>query len=84
MTEVFCDILPHARGWVFISGGVRSPSYPSYHLAVEAARRHLDDVGGGNASTVLRQQDLKGRMLKITALAASYQPTGLRGVGDSR
>lgn len=73
MTEVFCDIVPHARGWVFLSEGVQSPSYPTYRMAVEAAQRHMQTVAK-RRSFVLRQQNLDGQMLAIAGTGDLYQP----------
>lgn len=73
MAEVFCDIVPHASGWVFLSEGVQSPSYPTYRMAVEAAQRHMQAVAK-RRSFVLRQQNLDGQMLAIAGTAVLYQP----------
>ncbi|WP_454288218.1 hypothetical protein [Rhizobium arsenicireducens] len=73
MAEVYCDIVPHAYGWVFLSEGVQSPTYPSYRMAVEAAQRHMQTVAK-RRSFVLRRQNLDGQMLAIAGTAVLYQP----------
>jgi hypothetical protein len=69
MTEVYCDIIPQANGWCFLSEEGQSAIYPSYRLAVEAARQYCDQQTTRRSVTVLRQQDLRGRMLTIAAVA---------------
>lgn len=80
MTQVYCDIIPQANGWCFLSEEGQSPVYPSYRLAVEAARTYSDRQSTKHKVTVLRQQDLRGRMLEIAGMT---QPWGLDGTGMS-
>lgn len=65
MTEVYCDILPHSTGWIFLAAGSNSPAYPSYGLALEAARRYRDAVEDAKTRIVIREQDLRGRMRQV-------------------
>ena len=65
MGEHYCDIVPDPSGWVVLTDGTQSPAYPSYGLAVEAARRQSERLANARKSFVLRHQDLKGRMQKI-------------------
>ncbi len=65
MSEIFCDIVPHQAGWVFVSKGVQSPAYPCYHMAVEAALQQAADAAPASRDFVLRRQDLKGRMHRV-------------------
>lgn len=75
----YCDIMPHATGWVFVIDGVQSASfYHSYELALDAARTHLA-TRGGRDSRVFRCQALNGNMLPIE-IAAVMQPPGT-GIG---
>lgn len=82
MTYVYCDIIPQANGWCFLSEEGQSPVYPSYRLAVEAARGYSDNQSAKRKVTVLRQQDLRGRMLEIAQASQAWSvesPTGPRG-----
>lgn len=65
MSEIFCDIVPHPEGWMFVSEGVQSPIFPCYQMAVEAAYRHANEKAHARRFLVLRQQDLKGRMCSL-------------------
>ncbi len=80
MTQVYCDIIPQANGWCFLSEEGQSPVYPSYRLAVEAAQTYSDSQSAKHKVTVLRQQDLRGRMLEIAGMT---QPSGPEGSGVS-
>lgn len=71
MTEVYCDVVPHPNGWVFVSDGGQSAAYPSHRLALEAAQRHLLTVGRRRVM-VLREQGLNGRM-KTIGVAPVYR-----------
>lgn len=71
MSEIYCDILPQPTGWVFAVEGAHSPAYPSYRLAFEAAQRYRDSSSNDRHRIVLRHQDLKGQMRRVTnAIAA--------------
>jgi hypothetical protein len=75
----YCDIMPHATGWVYVIDGVQSASfYHSYELALDAARTHLA-TRGGHDGRVFRCQALNGNMLPIE-IAAVMQPPGT-GIG---
>ncbi|MBC2771709.1 hypothetical protein H6M51_02480 [Rhizobium sp. AQ_MP] len=80
MTQVYCDIIPQSNGWCFLSEQGQSAVYPSYRLAVEAARRHSDEQIANRKITVLRQQDLRGRMLEIGGMAQAWGPEGTAGI----
>jgi hypothetical protein len=81
MTQVYCDIIPQANGWCFLSEEGQSAVYPSYRLAVEAARSYSEIQIAKRKVTVLRQQDLRGRMLEIAGLAQAWGPDGSAGLG---
>lgn len=81
MTQVYCDIIPQANGWCFLSEEGQSPVYPSYRLAVEAARSYSETVSAKRKVTVLRQQDLRGRMLEIGGTPQPWGPDGTRVSG---
>lgn len=65
MTRVYCDIIPLSNGWCFLSEDGQSAAYPSYRLAVEAARRYSESRSAPRKMTVIRQQDLRGEMLEL-------------------
>ncbi|QLF69326.1 hypothetical protein FE840_007115 [Peteryoungia desertarenae] len=77
MGEHYCDIVPDASGWVVLTDGTQSPAYPSYGLAVEAARRQSDRLADARKSFVLRHQDLKGHMREISE--KPVPPSGTSG-----
>ncbi|MFN3501897.1 hypothetical protein ACQKP1_02890 [Allorhizobium sp. NPDC080224] len=81
MTEVYCDIIPQANGWCFLSEEGQSAVYPSYRLAVEAAREYSASKVSIRKVTVLRQQDLRGRMQEIAGIAQAWGPDGTTGMG---
>lgn len=81
MTRVYCDIIPQANGWCFLSEEGQSAVYPSYRLAVEAARSYSERPVAERKVTVLRQQDLKGRMLEIAGASQGWGQDGAAGVG---
>jgi hypothetical protein len=81
MTRVYCDIIPQANGWCFLSEEGQSAVYPSYRLAVEAARSYSERAVTERKVTVLRQQDLKGRMREIAGMTQSWGEDGSTGVG---
>ncbi|MBB4346527.1 hypothetical protein [Aliirhizobium cellulosilyticum] len=75
----YCDIMPHATGWVYVIDGVQSASfYHSYELALDAARTHLA-TRGRRDGRIFRCQALNGNMLPID-IAAVMQPPGT-GIG---
>ncbi len=83
MAEVYCDVVPHANGWVFLSDGGQSPTYPSYQLAVEAAHRHVQ-TAGKRPVMILREQGLNGRMQRIGEAAVYYLPRHAAGSLETR
>ena len=84
MTQVYCDIIPQANGWCFLSEDGQSPVYANYRLAVEAAKRYSENQAAKCKITVLRQQDLRGRMLEVGGMTQSWGPQGsIRFVGRS-
>lgn len=83
MAEVYCDVVPHANGWVFLSDGGQSPAYPSYQLAVEAAHRHVK-TAGKRRGMILREQGLNGRMQRIGEAAVYYLPRHATGAIEAR
>lgn len=83
MAQVYCDVVPHANGWVFLSDGGQSPTYPSYRLAVEAAHRHMQAAGKRRAM-ILREQGLNGRMQQISEISIYSLPRQIPGARDVR
>ncbi|MBA3042757.1 MAG: hypothetical protein KJ670_21225 [Alphaproteobacteria bacterium] len=83
MAEIYCDVVPHANGWVFLSDGGQSPAYPSYRLAVEAAHRHMQSVGRRRAM-ILREQGLNGRMQRIGDVSIYCLPRQVSGATEAR
>ncbi|KQW31771.1 hypothetical protein ASE36_05980 [Rhizobium sp. Root274] len=77
MSETYCDIIPHADGWAYVLEGRQSAVYPSYRLAAEAARTCSEQVAGNRRKFVLRQQDLRGRMLEVQGRSDVWSPAGL-------
>ena len=84
MAQEFCDIVPQANGWVFVSDGVQSAAYPSYRLAVEAAKNHTDRQTGKRRTFIFRQQDLKGGMLEIGAMSQAFEQRAAAGVAGQK
>ncbi|HCL67070.1 MAG TPA: hypothetical protein DIC56_19990 [Rhizobium sp.] len=83
MAEVYCDVVPHANGWVFLSDRGQSPAYPTYRLAVEAAHRHMQAVGKRRAM-ILREQGLNGSMQRIGEISIYSLPRQGPGVVEVR
>ncbi len=76
MSETYCDIIPQAGGWAYIFEGRHSAVYPTYRLAVEAARHCSEQVVGNPRKFVLRQQDLRGRMHEVHGRSDAWSPAG--------
>lgn len=72
MTRVYCDIVPQANGWCFLCEEGQSAIYPSYRLAVEAARQYSESQSAQRKQTVIRQQDLRGHMLEVAGIAQAW------------
>lgn len=61
----YCDIMPHATGWVYVIDGIQcASSYHSYELALDAARCQLASRGGYE-TRIFRSQGLNGAMRPI-------------------
>jgi len=77
--EKYCDIIPHATGWVYLIDGVQSACYyHTYDLAMDAAKAHLAR-SGSTRDKVFRRQALNGEMLPVQILAhgmTGSTPTG--------
>ncbi|MGV8937290.1 MAG: hypothetical protein ACOH2J_09220 [Allorhizobium sp.] len=61
----YCDIMPNSDGWIFVIDGELSPVYPSYVMAVSAARQYARDNRGAGTPVLVRSQDLQGIMQEI-------------------
>lgn len=81
MTQIYCDIIPQANGWCFLSEEGQSPVYPSYRLAVEAARAYSESQVAHRKVTVLRQQDLRGGMQEVPAATQAWSAYSVAGLG---
>ncbi len=67
--EKYCDIVPHATGWVYVIDGIQSVSYyHTYDLAMDAAKAKLARDGLIEGK-IFRRQALNGDMLPITVIA---------------
>lgn len=75
MTEIFCDIVPQPSGWVFKIEGADSPEFPSYRLAYEAAQRYREEATDDRHSVVVRHQDLKGQMRRVSPTSHAFAPS---------
>ena len=77
--EKYCDIIPHATGWVYVIDGVQSASYyHTYDLAMDAAKAQLAR-SGSTRDKVFRRQALNGERLPVQILAqgmATLRPSG--------
>lgn len=67
------DIIPHATGWIYVLDGQPSASYPSYGLALRAAKAHSERELETVRRPIFRRQEVNGEMIKVTLL----QPTPL-------
>lgn len=65
MTQEYCDILPADNGWVFVSEGYHSASFPCYDLALDAAAAYREQRESEGARIVLRSQTLCGGMSAV-------------------
>ncbi|WP_117192221.1 hypothetical protein [Rhizobium terrae] len=76
--EKYCDIVPHATGWVYVIDGVQSASYyHTYDLAMNAAHAHLARIGA-SGDKVFRRQAPNGEMLPVSMLAKGLPGSVLR------
>lgn len=63
------DIVSEPDGWAYFVNGLQVASYPSWHMAINAARMAAEaDVREGNAAA-LRFQGLDGKMRQIQTRA---------------
>lgn len=70
--DKYCDIAPHANGWIFILNGMESEcSFHTYELAMEAAKAH---VANETRERVFRRQGLNGVMFPLQPTAPSQVP----------
>ena len=75
--ENYCDIVPHATGWIYVVDGIQSAS--SYHtseLAMEAAHAYLARSKRQNRK-VFRELEVSGRMVPMTASRPGGAPAAL-------
>ncbi|MBP2549897.1 hypothetical protein J2858_002830 [Neorhizobium galegae] len=63
--EKCVDIIPHATGWIYMLNGKPSASYPSYSLALSAAKRHAQDELETLRRPVFRRQEVNGDMTRV-------------------
>jgi len=66
--EKYCDIIPHATGWIYVVDGIQSAS--SYHtseLAMEAAHAYLASAKSPRRK-IFRQLEVSGKFMPITAV----------------
>lgn len=61
------DIIPHSTGWVYVLDGRVSASYPSYALALKAARHHASRETDTLKRIVFRRQELNGEMTRVAS-----------------
>ena len=59
------DIIPHSSGWIYVLDGKASASYPSYSLALKAARLHALRETDTLRRIVFRRQELNGQMIAV-------------------
>jgi hypothetical protein len=59
------DIIPHATGWIYVLDGKRSASYPSYGLALKAAKSHAERELETLRRPIFRRQEVSGEMIKV-------------------
>lgn len=75
MTDVYCDIVPEPTGWSFVVEATHSPTYMSYRLCLEAARRYRDTASDDHHTIVLRHQDLQGTMKPLPVAKHVFAPS---------
>lgn len=74
----YCDIVPHATGWVYVIDGLQSASYyHTYELAMEAAKAHVAHERSGRVE-IFRRQALNGEMLPVPLLGGMSDTSILR------
>lgn len=59
------DIIPHSNGWIYLLEGQASASYPSYSLALKAARAHAARETDTLRRIVFRRLELNGQMSAV-------------------
>lgn len=73
--EKYCDIVPHATGWVYVIDGVQSACYyHTYDLAMDAAKVKLARDGLFE-SKIFRRQALNGDMVPIRPFVSDQGAT---------
>lgn len=76
--EKYCDIVPHATGWLYVIDGVQSASYyHTYDLAMDAAKAHIARKGAVG-DKIFRRQALNGEMLPVAALGHAAAGQAIR------
>jgi hypothetical protein len=63
--EKCIDIIPHSTGWIYVLDGQPSASYPSYDLALKAARADVARQVETLRRPVFRRQEVSGEMTKV-------------------
>ena len=66
----FHDIVSHEDGWSYHVDGVLSASYPSWFLALNAARRSAEQDGDKGIDCSVRFQSMDGSMLPVQTRGA--------------
>lgn len=59
------DIIPHSTGWIYVLDGQASASYPSYSLALKAARAHAARETDTLRRIVFRRLELNGQLIAV-------------------
>lgn len=71
------DIVCDAEGWSYLVNGVRTASYPSWFMALNAARHAAErDVLEG-ISTALRYQGPDGKMHPVQTRGTRHAPSSV-------
>ncbi|MBT9369111.1 hypothetical protein [Rhizobium sp. CSW-27] len=63
--EKYFDIVPHSTGWIYVLDGQPSASFPSYELALQAARAHAARDIQTLRRTVFRRQEVSGEWSRV-------------------
>ena len=61
----FHDIICHEEGWSHLVDGVRRGNFPSWFLALNAARRSAEQDDRDGIVSSIRFQAMDGRMLPV-------------------
>jgi hypothetical protein len=65
------DIVCEAEGWTYLVDGVRTASYPSWFMALNAARSSAERDALEGMSVTLRYQGSDGKMHPVQTKAAT-------------